>query len=796
MSTIEAIFGPQHERIQEITAEQRVKQLLALNTAAIAITSELELDSLLQRIVDVARELIGCKYAALGVLGDDGYIARFPTSGVSETEREQIGALPRGHGLLGVMLRAGSSLRVADMSNDPRRVGFPPNHPSMTSLLGVPIFLRDKLVGDLYLTDKIGGPEFLEEDEWIVQLLATHAATALTNAQLHEENVHALQNLRALQDAVQRIASHLELEPLADELLRYACKLTACDLGWLGMLDSNGRYIVPLSVAGGLSLEDLKRRVVVAMHDLALSDDPSGRALTTLEPQVITDIADSPMSLPWQTLIAEYDLRSSVSIPLIYQGKAAGVFTLFSSRIGVFDEADLALLGVMAGHAAVALQNAVHYRQVSREKAGSQALLSVNQAINRSVHLDEVIPMIVESAVKLLDATGAAVYLLGATPDREDTNEKELVIARYSQGLDEAPSRVVRLPLDRSIAGRAIKTGKTLVLNDVADEPGLVYPRLVDGPLRSLVVVPLRVGDDEIGVISAYSARTDAFDNEAVQLLEAFGAQASTAIYNARLYEEAQHGREAAELEQQRLKELEQMKDEFLSTAAHELRTPLTTIRMSAGLAHEQMNLLANAQTLGEVGVLDRRLLDLVSLIIEGSERMHSLVNDLLDLTRLEQGRTTLVMEELDLREVVIASVESVRPLFESKGQPLTLHLSENYCGIRGDRQRLEQVVINLLTNAHKYSPPNAPIEVRTTRSGDECYVSVRDNGSGVPDDERALIFERFYRSSMHRQDRTASTGLGLPIARKVAEMHHGRVWVESAPGKGSIFTLALPGIR
>src|SRR5689334_23555674 len=116
----------------EPSAEQRVQQLLALNQAAIAITGELELESLLQRIVDVARELVGCRYAALGVLGDDGYIARFPTSGLSVAEREKIGAPPRGHGLLGVMLRAGRSLRIPDISADPRRSGFPPNHPPMT----------------------------------------------------------------------------------------------------------------------------------------------------------------------------------------------------------------------------------------------------------------------------------------------------------------------------------------------------------------------------------------------------------------------------------------------------------------------------------------------------------------------------------------------------------------------------------------------------------------------------------------------------------------------------------------
>lgn len=433
---MDAILGIERKQAESLGAEQRVRQLLALNEAAIAITSELELDNLLQRILDSARELVGCKYAALGVLGSDGYIERFPTSGISETEREQIGELPRGHGLLGVMLRAGQSLRIPDMSKDPRRIGFPPNHPPMTSLLGVPIFMRGKLVGDLYLTDKHGGPEFSEEDEWLVQLLAIHAATALINAELHEE---------------------------------------------------------------------------------------------------------------------------------------------------------------------------------------------------------------------------------------------------------------------------------------------------------------------------------------------------------------AQRGRRVAEQEQERLRELENMKDEFLSTAAHELRTPLTTIRMSAGLAFERLQALAETES------LDKRIVDLVGLVVEGSERMQALVNDLLDLTRLEQGRSRLDMESLDLREVARASVQATTPLFESKGQPVTMRLPEVYCGARGDRQRLEQVLINLLSNANKYSPAGSPVEIRVLREGEECMALVRDNGPGVEQDEREAIFERFYRSNRHRNDRTSSTGLGLPIAREIARMHGGRLWVEPAPGGGSIFTLALP---
>lgn len=625
-------------------ADRQVRQLLALNKAAVEITGELELDSLLQRIVDTARELIGCRYAALGVLGDDGYIVRFPTSGISETEREKIGAPPRGHGLLGVMLRAGRTLRIPDISKDPRRSGFPPNHPKMTSLLGVPIFVLGKLVGDLYLSDKIGGPEFSEEDEWLVQLLATHAATALTNAGLNAESMRAL------------------------ELARW-------------------------------------------------------------------------------------------------------------------------------------------------ERARADALFKVSQAINRSVRLDEVIELILQSTVELLDAAGAAVFLLERTEGGGLRAESELstpssvlsdrrFVARYAVGLEQSLTlESAQLPVEGSLAGRALKSGVTEVIRDTAEEPGMFFPRLEGKSLRSLVAVPLVGTEDRRpirnpqsaivieGVLSAYSDRTDAFDEEAVRLLEAFGVVASTAIHNASLYEEAQKGREAAEREQERLRELEQMKDEFLSTAAHELRTPLTTIRMSAGLALEQVERLA---ALDEI---DPRIPNLIGLVVEGGERMQSLVNDLLDLTRLEQGRVPLNIEPLDLREVVMASVEVVGPLFESRRQRLDVRLPEFRCSVRGDRQRLEQVVINLLSNANKYSPPDTEVEIRTLRSGRECMVTVRDAGPGVPHAEREMIFERFFRSSLHRNDRTPSTGLGLPIARKIAEMHNGRVWVESAPGGGSIFTVALPAV-
>jgi len=170
--------------------EELRRQLQALNEAAKALTAELSLDILLQKIVDLARELVSAKYAALGVPDGEGGLAQFLTSGISAQERRAIGAPPRGHGLIGLLLREPKPLRVPDIASDRRAYGFPPHHPRMTSFLGVPILSKGVILGNLYLTDKEGADEFSEDDERLVIMLAAHAAIAIENARLYEQSQH------------------------------------------------------------------------------------------------------------------------------------------------------------------------------------------------------------------------------------------------------------------------------------------------------------------------------------------------------------------------------------------------------------------------------------------------------------------------------------------------------------------------------------------------------------------------------------------------------------------------------
>lgn len=165
-----------------------LEDLRALTEAGVALTSELSLQAVLQKVVEVARQQIGARYAALSVLGADGRIAQFITDGISPEERELIGSPPTGRGLLGVLLHQGESLRLDDMSKDPRSSGFPPHHPPMTSLLGLPLTYGKRIIGNLYLADKIGAPGFDDRDEEILRLLATQAAVAIRNAELYEKS--------------------------------------------------------------------------------------------------------------------------------------------------------------------------------------------------------------------------------------------------------------------------------------------------------------------------------------------------------------------------------------------------------------------------------------------------------------------------------------------------------------------------------------------------------------------------------------------------------------------------------
>ncbi len=321
-------------------------RLRLLVDAGISLSSELSLDALLQRIVDVAAQLTAARYAALGVVDASGkQLERFLTTGLTPAERAAIGNEPVGRGILGVLIHDARPLRIADVGYDPRSVGFPPNHPPMHTFLGVPVVLRDRVYGNLYLTEKAGGGAFTEEDEELTRLLAAQAAVAVENARLHESSTRWLRQLESLNEIGNALAGQIELDPLLGIVAARLRELVHARLVLVALLE--GENSLRVAAADGEAAE--------AMRDRRLRIDGSkmGRVLARGRSERV-DSLDADREVNGE-LMAGTGHETGLYVPLLVEGRAIGVITAHD-REGDdprFGEGDLRIAESLAQRAAI-----------------------------------------------------------------------------------------------------------------------------------------------------------------------------------------------------------------------------------------------------------------------------------------------------------------------------------------------------------------------------------------------------------------------------------------------------------
>jgi signal transduction histidine kinase len=338
--------SPYHAPVEAVTpTETRLRAVLEVG---MAISSELSLDVLLQRVVEAAAALTGARYAALGVLGRDGsQLERFLTTGIDPELQETIGELPRGRGVLGVLIRDTVPLRLHDLSEDPRSVGFPPGHPPMRTFLGVPVFLRGIAYGNLYLTEKVGGEDFTDEDQEIVTLLAGQAAVAIENARLYEATTQWSNQLESLNEIGNALATETDIDRLLDLVARRLREL----------LDA--RLVVVLLPAGPMELrfvavageggEDLVGRTMVR------AASKSGRVLERGRSERSDAVLDDPEVD--REVVRRFGARTGLWVPLVARGRTIGLIAAHD-KLGQdarFSDNDLRLAETFASRAAVAV---------------------------------------------------------------------------------------------------------------------------------------------------------------------------------------------------------------------------------------------------------------------------------------------------------------------------------------------------------------------------------------------------------------------------------------------------------
>jgi signal transduction histidine kinase len=389
-----------------MTSGAGLDRLRGLVDAGIALSSELSLDGLLQRLVETASELTGARYAALGVIDRSGQaLERFLTTGIDPETHAAIGDLPRGRGILGVLIREGQTLRLHDIADDPRSVGFPRHHPPMKTFLGVPIRLRGVAYGNLYLTEKEGGGDFTEEDEELTQLLAAQAAVAIENARLYESSTRWLRQLESMNEIGNALASELELEPLLALVARRLREFVDARLVLIALPSGGALRVAAAEGEGSYG--------VVGM-ELEFAGSKAGRVLERRRSERIDSVLEDPEVD--QQAARRLGVHSALFVPLVARGRGIGV-AIAHDKIGPdpsFSDDDLRLAETLTQRAAIAVDLS---ERVSRD------------AVRRVVEAQELERA--RLARELHDETGQALtsILLGLKPLEQAAETDETLAA-------------------------------------------------------------------------------------------------------------------------------------------------------------------------------------------------------------------------------------------------------------------------------------------------------------------------------------------------------------------------------
>jgi signal transduction histidine kinase len=395
-----------------------------------------------------------------------------------------------------------------------------------------------------------------------------------------------------------------------------------------------------------------------------------------------------------------------------------------------------------------------------------ERIVKVSQILNSTLSLEPLLRIIIQSATELTHTEACSIMLL-------DKHTGELHFA-HSIGEHSEELRDVTVPLDNSIAGWVVRKAKPILIRDAKTDPRW-HPQvdhLIEFDTRSILGVPLKVKDVVIGVMELLNKVDDqGFNQDDIQIATTLAAQAAIAIENARLLDELQHAYDE-------LAQLDQLKSDFVSIASHELRTPLAVILGYASFLRDEVS--------GEAG-------EQLDIVLQSAMRLRSIIDDMVNLRHVDTGEVQLEREIFSMKELVEEVGGEFAQLATAKQQVLGMELPDDPLKIDADRQKVYLILANLLSNAVKFTPNHGRIHISAQRKGDEIWVAVMDTGVGIPERDRERIFNRFYQVGPTLTRRYEGMGLGLSIAKSMAELHGGRMWVESVVAKGSRFTVVLP---
>ena len=808
---------------EDITAQKqaeqalitRTRQLEAVRAVSAEITRELDLPTLLGLIHRRAAELVG---AVSGVvyLWDEAAQLLVPQAwhGIGDWFKEM--RLRLGEGIAGMVAERRTGMIVNDYRSWPHAIAFTLERSGITAIIAEPLLYRDRLLGGITSNAEQSKGSFTENDRELLALFATQAAMAIENARLYAATEARAAELETFREIDQAITARLELSAVLEAVVAGAMRLLDTQHAQIILWDEATQ-----SLHYGAALGTEAERVRNQKFKLGLGIN--GTVALTRQPMILDDYQASPYAVP-----ECFDVVATITVPVLFEDRLLGVLHAHTTTQDKrFTADDLRRFEMLAGQAAIAIEQARLYEATVRQLRELRALYESGLAITSSLTLDEQLEVLIQRLGQVAQAQRILVALVDpGAPERfrlclaYDTLKPD----PWLRHLDLSPGRYPELQ-------EAVRTGRPLVIPDVPTEARLdaIRDHLKHLDLRSLIVVPFIVQERAIGAVSlGYVGQSRTFPPEEISLLQSFATQAAIAIEKARLYQEIQH--HAAELEQrvhERTRELEaaneqlqaasRHKSEFLANMSHELRTPLNSIIGFAELVGEQ-----------RVGPLNDKQARYLGHIHQAGQHLLQLINDILDLAKVEAGKVVLRPEALPVADTLEDILVIGRGLANKKGQTVMAEIQANLSPLHADPVRFKQTLFNLLSNAVKFTPEGGTITVRAYQKAEgtrqkaqgsvqtsgelpplptaECLlptaycllpslvIEVTDTGIGIKAADLPRLFQEFVQLETSATQRHEGTGLGLALTKRLVDLHGGRIWAESAgEARGSTFTVLLP---
>lgn len=620
----------------------------------------------------------------------------------------------------------------------------------------IPAFSQKQLVGYLAL-DFHSSPHRLNRSSYnYAQAVVGQLTTFLENIRLLDDTLRSAQELVALNQIGTHISGILDVSQLAEMVDAQLGRLMPNDTFALALYtpDANQLQTI-LCVYDGETIEIEPRHLI--------ADEPLYRFLHAGVPLIAA--AHMPLVKAESSYWGQPPLPSSMWAPLLREDNPIGFITVQTHQPNAYTPNHLQLLRTVATQTSLAVTNAQLFQQTQKNVAELRKLFRISQAAASSIEADVRIRNTVNALQESLNQASVAIYIL-------DETERQLVLVAARGNQPFPPT----LSPDHGLARQALTWGEPIIVNDVRTLSGVGSP---DGGLQnslafSQLVVPLALGRRVIGIISVQSQQLNAFSEDDLRLLQTLSSNLAATIESARLFQEIQAANE-------RLREVDRLKTQFLANMSHELRTPLNSI---IGFSRLMLK--------GIDGPITAEQEEDLTSIHHSGQHLLRLINDILDMSKIEAGKMVLLFEQVDLVEVARNVLATITALLSDKPVTLLTAFDPELPLIEADPIRIRQILLNLLSNAAKFTDAGT-IRLQIQREDDFVHLQVADTGKGIAEKHFDKLFREFEQVDASPTREVGGTGLGLPITKNLVALHGGEIWVESELGRGATFHVRLP---